>query len=134
VSRIFVDTSAWYAYMRKDDPDHVRCKAALGKHAKGRVTSNFVFDELVTLLRYRADHAVAVRAGDVLLAASDLEIVRVQPDDEAEAWKLFTRHRDKECSYTDCTSFALMRRLGVTHAIATDKHFHQAGFHVEGGE
>ncbi len=126
-----MDTSGWYAYIRADDPDHAPCKAAFEACKARKLTSNFVFDELVTLVRLRTNHASAVRAGDMLRAASDLEIIRVQPDDEDEAWKYFSRHRDKDFSFTDCTSFALMRRLGLDSALATDRHFAQAGFRLE---
>ena len=131
--RVFVDTSAWFAYISSDDPDHAATKKALGDHAAGRVTSNYVFDELVTLVRLRVGHAAAVKAGATLRGSGDLEIVRVLPADEDEAWNVFERHRDKEYSFTDCTSFSLMRRLGIETALATDRHFRQAGFKVEPG-
>lgn len=131
MSRVFVDTSAWYAFLRADDPDHAACRTALTAHRTGRITSNYVFDEVVTLVRLRTNHSTAVKAGETLRGAVDLEVVRVQPADEDEAWGLFTKHRDKHYSFTDCTSFALMRRLGVDIALATDRHFIQAGFRVE---
>lgn len=131
MSRVFVDTSAWFAFIRKDDPDHATCKELLSRKEHQRVTSNYVFDELMTLLRYRAGHATAVKTGAILRGATDLEIVRVQPEDEEEAWRWFSEHRDKDYSYTDCTSFALMRRLGLDTAVATDSHFRQAGFRAE---
>ena len=69
-----------------------------------------------------------VRAGTALRGTPSLELVRILPEDEEHAWTFFIRHRDKDYSYTDCTSFALMRRLGLTVAVTTDRHFRQAGF------
>ena len=45
-----------------------------------------------------------------------------------DIWSLFKRFADKEFSFTDCTSFVLMRRLGLHEALAFDGHFTQAGF------
>ena len=50
--------------------------------------------------------------------------------DELAAWKLFLDRPDKRYSFTDCTSFALMRRLGIEVALALDDHFRQEGFEV----
>jgi predicted nucleic acid-binding protein len=46
--------------------------------------------------------------------------------EKARAW--FFRHRDKDYSFTDCTSFVVMRELRVKEALTTDRHFRQAGF------
>jgi len=43
---------------------------------------------------------------------------------------MFFRHRDKDCSFTDCTSFVVMREPRVRDALTTDRHFRQAGFQV----
>ncbi len=37
-------------------------------------------------------------------------------------------HQDKDWSFVDCSSFVLMRRLGLQDALITDHHFSQAGF------
>jgi predicted nucleic acid-binding protein len=46
---------------------------------------------------------------------------------------VFFRHKDKAFSFTDCTSFAVMQELKLTHALTTDRHFKQMGFHVVPG-
>ena len=43
------------------------------------------------------------------------------------------RYRDKDLSFTDCTSFILMRELKVREALTTDHHFLQAGFGIKPG-
>ena len=66
MKRVFVDTSAWFAYVRRDDPDHEAVKAALAGWEDRLVTSNFVFDEVVTLVRARFGHAAALKVGATL--------------------------------------------------------------------
>lgn len=41
---------------------------------------------------------------------------------------LYRSARDKRWSLTDCCSFEIMRDEGVTHALASDRDFSQAGF------
>jgi hypothetical protein len=131
LTRVFVDTSAWYAYVNSGDPDHGRVVPLLESPELRLVTSNFVFDELVTLVRLRLGHSTAVKVGKTMRSSGNIEIVRVLPEDDDNAWAFFVSHRDKDYSYTDCTSFALMRRTGIDRAFATDRHFRQAGFAQE---
>jgi hypothetical protein len=51
--------------------------------------------------------------------------------DKARA--LFFRHGDKDFSFTDCTSFVVMRELRLREALTTDRHFAQAGFSMRPG-
>ena len=46
------------------------------------------------------------------------------------ARRVFFRHRDKEYSFTDCTSLVVMQELKLRQALTTDEHFRQMGFHV----
>ena len=84
----------------------------------------------MTLVRSRAGHALAVKAGESLRDPSLVELARITPEDEENAWDLFVKYKDQDFSYTDCASFALMRRLALPIAITTDHHFQQAGFEI----
>ena len=131
MKRVFVDTSAWYAVAHREDPSHGATLETLRRWQGRLVTSNFIFDELVVLALKRGGHGAAVRIGEELRNPDTVDLVRLLPEDEDEAWAHFKRHKDKGYSFTDCTSFALMRRLHIPTAVATDKHFRQAGFDIE---
>lgn len=42
--------------------------------------------------------------------------------------RLYEQRRDKQWSLTDCISFVVMKREGLTEALTGDHHFEQAGF------
>jgi hypothetical protein len=128
MERAFVDTSAWFAYANRHDPDHPRIRTVLRTFQGQLVTSNFIFDETVTLCLYRLGHSVAATVGAVLLDPTVVDLLRLTPDDEQRAWALFLARPDKTYSYTDCTSFVLMRRLRLQRAIALDADFQREGF------
>lgn len=127
MKRVFVDTGAWYALVDARDPDHSAVASCLAQHRGRLATSNFVFDETVTLLRSRLGHRVARTFGETLLAGGIAVIVRVTPADEVRAWEIFARYRDKGFSFTDCTSFALMKRMRIATAVALDDDFRAYG-------
>lgn len=128
--RTFVDSSAWFAFINKKDAEHASVRNVI-KNFEGRmVTSNFIFDELVTLCNYRLGHKTAIAVGDFLLTSNSIDLVRLTPDDEKSAWEIFRKRSDKSYSFTDCTSFALMRRLKIESCVALDDDFAQEGFQV----
>lgn len=130
MERLFVDTSAWFAYANRGDAEHREVRVAL-RDAVGRLlTSNFVFDETVTLCRYRLGHAAAVKVGHALRESPGVDLLRLSAEDERTAWSLFLERPDKQYSFTDCTSFVLMRRMKIHRAIALDDDFRQEGFEV----
>lgn len=128
--RHFVDTGAWFAYVNAGDPDHQRVRRILDQPPGPLVTSTYVFDETVTLTLARLGHQRAVAVGRTLLDQRLVELLHVAPPDERGAWALFERRPDKGYSFTDCTSFVLMRRESITAAVALDEHFSQEGFAV----
>ncbi len=127
MKRLFVDTGAWYALADRNDPDHQRVGDFLKAQTLRLVTTNFVFDESVTLIRYRLGFTVAKTFGEQLLQASVANVLPVTRQDEAKAWEIFTRYRDKRFSFTDCTSFATMQRLKLDNAVAIDDDFRAFG-------
>ncbi len=59
--------------------------------------------------------------------------VTIIPPDEAlfdEGTTLYRDRPDKDWSLTDCISFLVMDREGITDALTGDHHFEQAGFNI----
>jgi predicted nucleic acid-binding protein len=126
---IFVDTSFWVALTNRRDPRHREAAALLAAHDSDRlITTNEVRGETWTFLRRRAGHATAVQFLDTLSASPRVELLRVSEPAEAEAEQWLRRRDDREFSWVDATSFATMRQLHVTEALAFDDDFSAAGF------
>jgi len=130
MERLFVDTSAWFAFANRKDPQHANVGDALNRFPGRVVTSNFIFDETVSLCLYRLGHQAARAVGSVLMDPDEVDLIRVTAADEHAAWELFSNRADQRYSFTDCTSFIVMRRLGLPKALALDADFRSEGFAV----
>jgi len=123
---VFVDTGAWYALSVPSDPDHAAAISFMRSNSEPLVTSDYIYDELLTLFRNRGhmnraqDWVDQVRQGRC-------EVVRVTDVDVEQATDVFFRYADKAWSFTDCTSYVLMQRLGIQRAFSFDAHFRQFG-------
>ena len=128
---LFVDTSGWVACADAGDPAHERSAAARDTWLERGgllVTTDYVADETLTFIRLRLGLAVAEAWWKQVEGSSKLRWEYVTLDRMDKARSLFFRYRDKEFSFTDCTSFAIMRELKLTDALTTDHRFSQAGF------
>jgi len=134
VNGVFVDTGAWYALADSDDADHMAAAAFLAANTLPLVTTNFVFSETVTLLRYRIGYSAARSFGQKLKESKLVRVVAVTPADEERAWEIFTKYRDQDFSFVDCTSFAVMERMKLATAFAFDRHFSVMRFTVVPGD
>jgi predicted nucleic acid-binding protein len=76
-------------------------------------------------LRFRA---AAIEVLDTMESDPRIQIVPLSEDLYADALTLFRSRGDKEWGLTDCTSFVVMRHMGIREALTTDHHFEQAGF------
>lgn len=124
MSPVFVDTGAFAALADRNDRHHREARRLLRRLARERrtlVTSTYVVDELLTLVRMRVGHAAAVRIGERLMQTRWCRIVEVSEDTRDAAWQLFVRYHDHVFSFTDCTSFALMRAMSLEEAFTFDR-------------
>ena len=125
---IFVDTGVWYSAHVVEDPSYDRCDALLATPAGRLVTTDYVVDELLTLLIKRGQRPVARMLGPLLLSERMAKIIWVERDDVSAAMQIFEQFDDKRWSFTDCVSYTVMKRLGITEAFALDDDFRQFGF------
>ncbi len=130
IDRVFWDTSAIYSFINRADPNHQAVSSFIRSKKVRLVITNYIFDETITLVNARLGHKTALLVGKILMNAPEVELISITISDEASAWQLFCLRDDKQYSFTDCTSFVVMKRLKITTALAIDKHFKQEGFDV----
>ncbi len=125
---IFVDTGIWYAANVPEDSDHQVARQLLLSANSDLFTTDYVVDELLTLLVVRGHRATAKLIGNEFWTQKACDLIWTQQSDVAAAWKVFVTFDDKTWSFTDCISYAVMKRLGFVEAFALDVHFKQFGF------
>jgi predicted nucleic acid-binding protein len=131
---LFVDTAGWVACADEADPAHAGAAAARDRWLKRGgllTTTDYVVDETLTLLRVRLGINAAEAWWSQIEGSSRLRWEYIGPERADVARGMFFRYRDKDFSFTDCTSFAVMRELKLREALTTDRHFRQMGFTVK---
>ncbi len=128
---VFVDTAGWMMLADASDPLHQRAVTARDSWLEEGgtfVSTDFVLDETLTLLRFRLGLDAAEAWWQQVEGSTRLVWEWIDPSraERARAW-LF-RWRDKDFSFTDCTSFVVMKERRLRVALTSDHHFAQAGF------
>ncbi len=131
MDKVFLDTSGLVAFFDKKDVHHAEARGLFEKIARERIRiimTDYVLNECITMVLMRKNHATAVKAGDFIFDSKALELVWLDEEVKRKAWEYCKRHSDKNYSFTDCTSFVLMKEVKVTKYLSFDDHFKQAGF------
>lgn len=130
VKKVFVDTSAWFSLLDKDSENHQTAVQYLKETMAPFITSDYILDETLTLIRSAISHKAAIEFWDNINKSHWATILDISPRDKEQAIGIFRKYNDKDFSFTDCTSFALMQRIGIKDAFSFDKHFRQIGFNT----
>ena len=124
---IFVDTSGILALVDRDDRLHRATVDAFGLgRAEQLATHSYVVVETLAVSRRRFGPAVTAGLIDRVLPALDVTLVDATL--HADAVRAFRDAIESSVSLVDRTSFAFMRREGISRAIAIDADFRTAGF------
>jgi uncharacterized protein len=131
--RIFVDTSAWFALNSRKDRHHKQARDFIASIKTSPIlflTTDYIVDETLTLLRFKVSHRDALAFLRLLSRSPQIAREQVTPDHLKRAEDIFSRYRDKPWSFTDCVSFAFMEEKGLEDAFAFDENFSQFGMRV----
>lgn len=132
MKKIFIDTGAFLAKEIQRDQHH--CEAVENwsdlSHATDLLyTSEHCIDETATLLARRTNYAFAASWG-VDLLGSGITVLRAEPVDWESGFRMMRKFADQGVSFTDCLSFALMKRHRIHWVFGFDRHFSAAGFRL----
>ena len=130
---VFVDTSALYAVLDRDDRNHPAARDVwkdLVEGGESLLTTNYVVVETAALVQHRLGlDAVRTLLDDML---GLVEVVFVDADLHRATAAAMLAARQRGLSLVDCASFQTMRDLGLEIAFAFDRHFDQQGFRPAG--
>jgi len=126
---VFVDTSALYALLDRDDRRHAEAAAIWGRlveEARPLTTHSYVLVEAFALVQRRLGPA-AVKAlqNDVVPL---LDVIWVDEALHRAATEALLASGSRAVSLVDWTSFAVMRDRGLRLAFAFDDDFRSQGF------
>lgn len=127
--KVFVDTSALYALLVRNDDCH-KAAATLFESLLDQeiplITHSFVVVELVALLQSRVGlEAVAAWKNDIQ-DLIDIEWINDAIYDEA--LQALLQSHSKKLSFVDQVSFAVMKKRQIQQVFAFDTDFETAGF------
>lgn len=131
--RIFVDTSAWAAITDSTDANHDAAVAFMQQLARQShlVITDYILDEAYTLLLRNVGYTATVAFKQKLDLLRQQNIVTVHWVTSLmadQAWSIFAQfNTDKQWSFTDCVSYAVMKELQMTEVFTFDHHFSQMG-------
>lgn len=120
---LFIDSCVFVAYRNKRDVHHKTSAELMEKCVGGYFgelyTSDYVFDETVTVTLVKAGLKEAIELGGYLLN-SEVELLKVDKDAFDAAWEMFCT---LGMGFTDCTNIALMRLYGIDKIMTFDGEF-----------
>ena len=120
------DSSAVLALLDADDADHRRAVAAARRIAAERRASfvtNYVEAEAHALLLRKLGRVIARQ----WLLTGGLPVVAALPSEEERAREIIGRFGDKDWTFCDAVSFALLEARRIKRAFTFDHHFKQYG-------
>ena len=128
---VFVDSSALVAWTVEKDQSHkaaVACMTELIAARARLLTTDYVFDESVTLVRKFGGYLQAVMLGEALRDGKPVRMIEIPEARREQAWAEFRRYREPRLSFTDCTSLVTMRDCGARTVFSFDSDFRKLGF------
>jgi uncharacterized protein len=126
---VFIDTSAFYALLDRDDQYHKRAKEVwinLITSNKLCATSNYIIVETFALLQSRLGMGAVRGFQEELLPV--LLVNWIDAEIHNAAVSAFLAAAKRNLSLVDCSSFEIMRRMSIKAVFAFDPHFKEQGF------
>ncbi len=129
--RIFINTSAIYALLDRDDINYPHAKRVwtnILNTGHTLITSNYILVETFALLQNRLGIGAVRGFQEDLLPLVNIEFVSSATHQSGVAALLSASRRN--LSLVDCVSFEIMRNAGIKAVFAFDPHFKEQGFAI----
>jgi len=126
---VFIDTAALLAVLNAADTFHPAAKVAwqaLLTAETPLVTSNYILTETIAVLQHRfGTEAVRLFQTDILPI---IEVYWIEQAVHQQGLSALLAANRRQLSLVDCTSFVIMRQMGLDTVFTFDPHFREQGF------
>jgi predicted nucleic acid-binding protein len=130
VRYLFADTSFYQALLNARDRYHELARELPRDTSTVVVTTEYIVMELGALMSRGTARDTYVNFVRTARESKTTILVPASSELFEKGFALFTSRPDKDWSMTDCVSFVVMNQFGINAALASDRHFEQAGFQL----
>jgi predicted nucleic acid-binding protein len=124
----FADSFYLLALFNPRDSAHKRAVECSRTFEGTIATTEWVLTEVADALSNPINRIGCVAFIDDLRSSPRFEVELASSALFCAGWSLYAARPDKDWSLTDCISFVVMQKRGITEALTGDRHFEQAGF------
>lgn len=124
---VFIDSNIFIAELNKDDSLHNRAKAVLRNIEKqnlSAITSNFIINEVITVLSQRVSKATAIAFANFIYDSDTaIDIMTINRNIEIKAIDYLKNLKSKNISFCDCATLAVLDLFAIDNLATFDKDF-----------
>jgi predicted nucleic acid-binding protein len=134
--KIFIDTSAFLALLAQDQNIHLTAKKTLSELQKEHTiffTSSFVLSETYTRIIYDLNITIAEKFHQMIVTGEKVGFMQVFWIDQIldpEIYNFYRKFSEHKFSYTDASSYLLVKKFRLDGIFTFDKSFKKVGLSV----
>lgn len=125
---VFLDTSGFFSWLSANDERHDRAVKFFTSTNRVLITTDWIIAETCNLFVARRAPQMVRTLFRALDESVGIQLIAIDSERFREARSCFLKCEDHAFPLTDCSSFVVMRELGITDALTADRHFHVMGF------
>lgn len=135
--KIFIDTSAFLALLACDQNIHLSAKKTLQELQEQHAiffTSSFVLSETYTRIIYDLHLEIAEKFHQMIVKGEETGFMKVFWIDQLldeEIYKIYKKFSEHKLSYTDASSYLLVKKFRLDGIFTFDKAFKKVGLPVK---
>ncbi len=126
--KVFIDTSAFVALLVDKETDHKKVAKRYHDYRQGRAilfTSDYILDELFTRLLYfrQVDIKKYIEKLKASISKGEITVLRIDEALFEKALEAFLKFSDHKISFTDATSYTLLKDFSLDEVFTLDDDF-----------
>lgn len=132
--KVFIDTSAFVALLVDNELDHEKVARKYYDYRQNRAilfTSDYILDELFTrLLYFKIDIRRYIKKLKESISKGEITILRIDDALFEKALEGFLKFSEHKISFTDATSYTLLKNYSLDEIFTLDNDFKKIGLNA----